>query len=374
MNGSIRVGNLFGIPFYINPSWFLVLGLVTLTYGGELAAGFPNLIGITPWLLGLVTALLLFASVLAHELGHSFVAIAQGIKVNSITLFIFGGLASLEKDSDSPLKSLAIAVAGPAVSLVLFGLFTAINAFTTLPVAFATIISLLAYINLILALFNLIPGLPLDGGNILKAIVWKVTNNPHKGIIVASRVGQLFGWLAIIIGALSIFGVTQFGSFWTLLIGFFLLQNAGRTAQYGTLQEKLSHFTAEDAVNPDSPIVSANLSLREFVNEYVIGKEVWQKFLVVNEEGQLIGAIAVNDLKTIPTSNWVTTSVQELAQPVNYSNTIPSNKPLLDVVTMFEKQDIQQVPVVRENGVLVGLLEKGSIVQLLQKQATAHPA
>jgi len=170
MNGSIRVGNLFGIPFYVNPSWFLVLALVTF----DLADLFAGLGGVLPWLLALVVALLLFASVLAHELGHSFVAIRQGIEVKSITLFLFGGLASLDRESKTPAEAFWIAIAGPAVSLLLFVLFTAIGVGTGISGPLAAMVGLLAYINLILALFNLIPGLPLDGGNILKSLVWKM--------------------------------------------------------------------------------------------------------------------------------------------------------------------------------------------------------
>ncbi|NEQ09348.1 MAG: site-2 protease family protein, partial [Moorea sp. SIO4E2] len=201
MNSSIRVGNLFGIPFYVNPSWFLVLALVTFDFGGDLT-NFSGLSGVLPWFLGFVTALLLFASVLAHELGHSFVAIQQGIEVKSITLFLFGGLASLEKESKSPLEAFLVAIAGPAVSLLLFALLTAVQANANLASSLASIVALLASINLALALFNLIPGLPLDGGNILKALVWQVTDNPHKGVLFASRVGQFFGWGGIIYGVL----------------------------------------------------------------------------------------------------------------------------------------------------------------------------
>ncbi|NEQ34497.1 MAG: site-2 protease family protein, partial [Leptolyngbya sp. SIO4C5] len=228
MNGGIRAGNLFGIPFYINTSWFFVLALVTWSYGSGLAYEFDTLTGLAPWILGLVAALLLFASVLAHELGHSFAAIRQGIKVRSITLFLFGGLAALEKESDSPGNAFWVAIAGPVVSLILFAALTTIN--TVLPTSgpIEAILSLLAYLNLVLALFNLIPGLPLDGGNVLKALVWKITGNPYKGVGFASRVGQFFGWTAIVIGVLSVLGVTQFGSVWTILIGFFLLQNANR--------------------------------------------------------------------------------------------------------------------------------------------------
>lgn len=374
MNGSIRVGNLFGIPFYVNPSWFLVLGLVTFDFGNYLAVLFPGLGGALPLLLGLVVALLLFASVLAHELGHSFVAIRQGIKVQSIALFLFGGLASLEKESETPAQAFWIAIAGPATSLILFALFTAISIGTGISGPLAAIVGLLAYINLILALFNLIPGLPLDGGNILKSLVWKITGNPYKGVVFASRVGQFLGWIAIALGALSILGISNIGSFWTLLIGLFLLQNAGRSAQSASISETLTTLKAEDAVTPNSPIVSADLSLREFVNEYIIGKAESPRFLVTDENGQLLGAIAVDDLKTILTSNWPTTQVRDLMQPVNLSTIVQSDQSLLEVITLLEKEKLTSLPVVRANGVLVGILEKASIIRLLEKKAQAKPA
>ncbi|HEY9635702.1 MAG TPA: site-2 protease family protein [Coleofasciculaceae cyanobacterium] len=374
MNGNIRVGNLFGIPFYVNPSWFLVLGLVSFQYGSLLAAQFPYLGGFTPLVLGFVAALLLFASVLAHELGHSLVAIRQGIDVKSITLFLFGGLASLEKESENPAQAFWVAIAGPAVSLVLFALFTAIGVGTGISGPLAAIVSLLGSINLILALFNLIPGLPLDGGNILKSLVWKITGNPYKGVVFASRVGQFVGWIGIAIGLLSILGISSIGSFWTLLIGVFLLRNAGWSARSASLSETLMDLKAEDAVIPNSPIVSADLSLREFVNDYIIGKPESYRFLVTDEEGQLLGAIAVDDLKTIPTSQWTVTQVRELIQPIDLSTTVQPDQSLLEVVTLLEKQRLTQLPVVRANGVLVGILEKASIVHLLEKRVQAKLA
>jgi Zn-dependent protease/CBS domain-containing protein len=374
MNGNLRVGNLFGIPFYVNPSWFLVLGLVTWSYGSGLAAQFPEL-GVAAWGLGLVTALLLFASVLAHELGHSFVAMAQGIEVKSITLFIFGGLASLGEESKTPGGSFKVAIAGPLVSFALFGLFTAINLFVALPSALAAIVALLSYINLALGVFNLIPGLPLDGGNVLKSIVWKITGKPYKGVAFASRVGQFFGWVGVALGILSILGLSNVGSIWTLLIGWFLLQNAGRSAQSATVQEKLSGLTAGDAVDPDSPIISANSSLREFANGYIIGNEKnWQKFLVTDENGQLVGAISVDSMKTVPTNDWWDVQVKELMQPTDQIDTVSSDKPLLEVIGLLEEKKLPALAVIRDNGVLVGLLEKASIIQLLQKKAEAEAA
>ncbi|BAY49147.1 peptidase M50 [Scytonema sp. HK-05] len=374
MNGTIRVGNLFGIPFYIHPSWFLVLGLVTWSYSSGLAAQFPQLAGGLALLLGLLTALLLFSSVVAHELGHSFVAIRQGIDVKSITLFIFGGLASLERESKTPGEAFWVAIAGPLVSLLLFSLFTALGFASAASGALAAILGVLASVNLALALFNLIPGLPLDGGNILKAIVWKVTGNPYKGVVFAGRVGQIFGWVAIASGLVPLLLFGSFGNFWNALVGFFLLQNAGNVAQFARVQERLTGLTAADAVTSDSPIVSATLTLREFADERILNWQNWHRFLVTDDNGQLVGAISINDLRTIPTTLWSETQIKEVMRPVEEFTTVKSDQPLLEVVKLLEQGKLSALAVIRDNGVLVGILEKASIINLLEKRAQANPA
>lgn len=371
MNGNLRVGSLFGIPFYVNFSWFLILALITWDYGQKLGYTFPSLGGLA-WVWGLVTALLLFASVLAHELGHSFVARWQGIPVNSITLFIFGGLASLGEESKTPADAFWVAIAGPFVSLVLFGLLTAFNTLSGISGALSVVISILATINLALALFNLLPGLPLDGGNALKAIVWKITGKPYKGVAFASRAGQVLGWTGIGLGLLSVLEISQIGNIWTLLIGWFLLQNAGRYAQAAAMQEQLSGLTAADAVIPNSPIVWEGLSLREFANQHIIGNPAdWHKYFVVNEQGEWVGEIAVDAMKKIATNDWWNVTVRELMQPKAQLETIRSDQSLLEVVNLLEQKKLPELVVLKENGVLIGLLEKASILQLLQRRAEA---
>lgn len=372
MNGSFKVGNLFGIPFYINSSWFLVLALVTFSYGSQLATNF-QMGGIIPWFLGLVAALLLFTSVLAHELGHSFVAIKQGIQVKSITLFLFGGLASLEKESKTPGEAFWVAIAGPLVSFILFGIFTAIGLFTNISGALAAVVGLLAYINLVIGTFNLIPGLPLDGGNILKSAVWKITGNPYKGVMFAGRVGQIFGWLAIISGLIPILFFGSFNNLWNLLIGAFLLQNAGMAAQSANVQDKLTQFTAADALTPDSPIIYSELSLREFANNYVIGKTPWRKFLVTDESGKLMGEMLVDDMKKFPTHEWPTTQVKSLMKPADL-RFVTSTQTLLEVVSKLEEYKLSELPVIDDNGVVLGILEKSGIKTMLQKQAEMKAA
>jgi Zn-dependent protease len=374
MNGNIRLGSLFGIPFYVNPSWFLILGLVTWDYGNGLAAGFPNLTGGTPLLLGLVTALLLFGSVLAHELGHSFVAIKQGIKVESITLFLFGGLASLEKESDTPAAAFWVAIAGPAVSLLLFGILTTLGITTQITGPLAAIIGVLATINLSLGLFNLIPGLPLDGGNILKAIVWKVTGNPYKGVKVASIVGQGFGYLAIASGLIPIVISGNYNNIWNIAIGWFLLQNAGKSAQYARVQERLTGLTAADAVTPNSPIIDEHLSLRDFVDKRTLEASNWQKFLVVNERGELVGELALDALKTVRADRWYITTVRDLMQPIESSTIITGDRTLLQAIEQLESKKMTTLSVVSQDGILIGLLEKAAVINLIQRQPQAIPA
>jgi Zn-dependent protease len=366
MNGNIRVGTLFGIPFYVNPSWFLVLILITLSYGQALTS-LPQLNGVTAYILGFVTAILLFASVIAHELGHSFVAKAQGIEVKSITLFLFGGLASLDKESKTPLQAFLVAIAGPLVSFCLFAILTVVTLKIQLSLPFFEIVSLLASINLVLALFNLIPGLPLDGGNILKALVWQVTGNPNKGIIFASRVGQAFGWLAVGVGILGILRIIPFGSFWTLLMGWFLLQNAGMSAQSATIQETLDRYKAEDAIIANSPIVSQELSLREFANDYIIGKEKWRKFLVVDAEGKAIGEIVTEDINKAPTSQWNTTFISELVQETT-GKFVKADESLLEVAKLVETENLQQLIVVNEDDRVLGIVDRSSIINLFQQK------
>ncbi len=374
INSTIRIGKLFGIPFYINPSWFLILGLVTWTYGSGLATAFPYLGNGLALLLGLITALMLFTSVVAHELGHSFVAIRQGIDVKSITLFIFGGLASLEKESETPSEAFWVAVAGPLVSLMLWGIFETLSITTAASGVFSAILGAIASVNLALCLFNLIPGLPLDGGNILKAIVWKITGNPHRGVIFASRVGQIFGWVAIASGLLPLLLVGSFTNFWNLLIGFFLLQNARNAAQVARVQEQLTGFTAADLVPSHSPIVSGDMTLRELADEQIISERKWYRFLVTDNDGQLLGAISLDNFRSIPKQLWAETQIKEVMRPIAESTIVQAERPLLEVMQLIEKHKLSALTVIRDNGVLVGILEKPAILSWLQKRMLSNPA
>jgi Zn-dependent protease/CBS domain-containing protein len=301
-------------------------------------------------------------------LGHSFVAIKQGIKVESITLFLFGGLASLEKESDTPAAAFWVAIAGPAVSILLFGILTTLGITIQINGPLAAIIGVLATINLSLGLFNLIPGLPLDGGNILKAIVWKVTGNPYKGVKVASIVGQGFGYLAIASGLIPLVLNGSTANIWNMAIGWFLLQNAGKSAQYARVQERLTGLTAADAVTPNSPMIDEDLSLRDFVDKRTLEGSNWQKFLVTNEQGQLVGELALDALKTVRADRWYITKVRDLMEPIESSTIITGDRTLLQAVEQLESKKITTLSVVDRDGVLIGLLEKTAVINLIHRQ------
>lgn len=407
MNG-IRLGSLFGIPFFVNPSWFFIFGLVTWSEALSLGHAF-RLTGLLPWVLGAITALLMFSSVVLHELGHSLVAMRQGIEVKSITLFIFGGLASLAEESKTPGNAFWVAIAGPLVSFALFGLFTAIQHSIDVAAPVNGVLGLLASINLILGLFNLIPGLPLDGGNILKALVWKITGKPYKGVAFASRFGQFFGWFGVVIGLNAVFdnvlgqilaqgvslataspnnplsllmgplmpiililsAVFQYGSLWTLFIGLFLLQNANRSAQTAVIQEELSGITAADAAYPNSPIVPSTLSLREFANTFLIGVEkTWKRYLVVDENRALVGTLDAEAIKQIPTNEWWDVTVAQLTEAAAELDTVAANEPLLDLMTRYAQKPISSL-VVKDGDAVVGIIEQASLFEMMQQRTSA---
>ena len=367
-NNNIRIGTLFGIPFFVNPSWFLILGLVTWTYSNDLAQDFPTLLPGVPLALGLLTGLLLFSSVVAHELGHSWVAIKQGIPVRSITLFLFGGVASIEKEPTTPGNAFWVSIAGPLVSFLLCGLLVVFNSFVALPKPLMAISTVLAVINLSLGVFNLIPGLPLDGGNILKAIVWKITGNPHQGVKVASYTGQAFGALAVLSGLIPLLNGNS-NHLWNILVGWFLIQNARSAGQFARVQSRLDGLTVIDAISANSPIVSADASLRDFVDLRTLQPGNWRKFLVVDTTSKLVGEVTVDVLQNIPSELWASKQVGAVMEPIDPNTIIEVGSSLMAVIEQLEKNQLSELTVVQADGSLVGLVEKASIIDLTQKSS-----
>jgi len=355
-----RIGSLFGIPFFIDPSWFFILALVTLLKAGNFDPSFQS---VSAWSLGLVMALLLFASVLLHELGHSLVARSQGIKVNSITLFIFGGVAAIDRESQTPGDAFQVAIAGPGVSLCLFGLFYGLTQVLPTENLGYLVAADLARINLVLTLFNLIPGLPLDGGQVLKAAIWKLTGNRLQGVRWAAQAGKVIGSLAI---AVSL-GLTLLTGVWTVLwlalIGSFVYRNANAYDRLTILQEALLELQASDAMTRNFRVLDATMSLRSFADEYILADIQTNKPYYAASEGRYRGLVKIQDLQTIERSRWEMESLESLVHPLSDIATVEEKTPLIDVINTLETCQLKHLTVLSPAGAIAGVIDRGDIVR-----------
>lgn len=362
MQASWRIGSLFGIPLFLDPSWFFILAFVTIINAQNLDPTFGSS---WAWSGGFVMALLLFGSVVLHELGHSLAARSQGIKVNSITLFLFGGVASIDRESKTPGEAFQVAIAGPAVSVTLFGLFYALSQALPPSSLGQNIVSDLAHINLVLALFNLIPGLPLDGGQVLKAAVWKLTGNRFQGVRWAARTGKAFGGLAIALGlGVGLLLKTQLlGSMWIALIGWFVFRNASLYDRLTTLQEALLQLVASDAMTRDFRVVDANQTLRAFADEYILADMQTPMPYYASANGRYRGLVAIEDLHFVERSRWETQTLESIVRPLSEIATVEEKTSLVEVINTLEARPLNRLTVLSPAGTVAGVIDRGDIVR-----------
>lgn len=368
MQSGWRVGSLFGIPLYIDPSWFFVVLLVAVPSGMLWQSTHPHWGAVTAYGLGALKALLLFGSVVLHELGHSLVAKAQGIQVNSITLFLFGGIAAIDQESKTPGKAFQVAIAGPAVSLALFvvlSLLVAILPGINSPAR--VLASNLANLNLLLALFNLIPGLPLDGGQILKAAVWKVSGSRFQGIHWAARVGQVLGWLAIVFGLTQLFLNDNSSGLWFALLGWFGVQNANNYDRVTELQEILLQLKASDAMTREFRVVDATLTLRQFADEYLLNVDRPALYFAASD-GRYRGLVAVNEIHYIERSEWETQTLFRIIHPLTEIPTVEEDAPLVEAIQTMETKELRLITVLSPAGAVSGIIDRGDVVRALGKK------
>jgi Zn-dependent protease/CBS domain-containing protein len=356
-----QIGSIFGIPLLIDSSWLFIVGLLALSNGIAWQDSYPAWATWQAWSAGLAMALLLFGSVLVHELGHSLVAKAQGTKVNSITLFLFGGMASIDEEARTPGKAFQVAIAGPVVSLALFGLLTVVSQLTAPESVWQVISGDLARMNLVLALFNLIPGLPLDGGQVLKAAVWKATGSRFQGVHWAARVGQVLGWSAVVLGLLAgIFGGV--GGFWIALLGWFGLRNANRYDRLTDLQEVMLSLQAKDAMTRDFRVVDAEQSVRKFADTYVVETAHPAAYFAASD-GRYRGLVKVDDLNTLERSEWDQQRVRNIVHPLPEIPTVKEGTPLPELIQRLENEQLPFITVLSPAEAVAGVVDRGDIVR-----------
>jgi Zn-dependent protease len=364
MQTSWRIGSLFGIPLLLDPLWFVILAVATLNFGLSYQQWGATL----GWSAGIVTALLLFGSVLLHELGHSLAARSQGINVKSITLFLFGGIAAIEEESKTPGQAFQVAIAGPTVSVILFVLLSAIAYLLPTDSLSSTLIGDLAKINLVLAIFNLIPGLPLDGGQVLKAAVWKVTGNRFQAVRTAASAGQILGWSAIALGfAIDFMTGELISGLWFVLLGWFGIRNATAYKNITSLQEALLTLKVSDAMNKDFRVVDADSTLRQFADLFLLEPKATQVYFAASD-GRYRGIVSVDDLRLIERSQWENQTLHNIAHPLTEIPTVTEATSLADAINQIENQQLQQITVLSPAQTVAGLVDKGDIVRTLAEK------
>ena len=365
MPGSLRLGKIFGIEISIHFSWIIILVLMTWS----LAVGwFPVIYHgwstITYWLLGLIATILLFGSVLAHELAHSVVARARGLPVKNITLFVFGGVSNIEKEPGSPGVEFQMAVVGPLTSLLIGGLayllFLLLGQNTS---PLAAILAYLAFANVLLGIFNLIPGFPLDGGRVLRSIVWKMSGNLRKATRVVTIVGEIIAYLFILVGIWLFFNGNVIDGLWIGFIGWFLLSSAQSANSEVMLQSVLRGVTVAEVMNTSPMTVPANISLQKLVHEYFL--PLGLRSALVTQVDQLAGMITLSDIRHVPREEWETVPVGHAMIPRERLHTVSPQQSLNEVLPLMAGQDVNQLPVVQDNR-LVGVLSRDAIVRYLE--------
>ena len=356
---GFRLGSIFGLEIRVDLSWFLIFFLILWSLTQNLfPANYPELSEAAYLLMGAVGTLLFFVSLVAHELAHSLVAEAKGIPVEGITLFVFGGISRTRMDAETPGDEFQIAVVGPLVSLILAGLFALIWWFSHVNgwnLVVTGVARYLASINLLLAIFNLLPGFPLDGGRLFRSLVWKITGDKKKATRIASWGGQFFAYVIMALGLVQLLGGNLLGGSWLLLIGWFLANAASMSYQQHLILTGLKGVRAKEVMTRAPETVTSDLSLQTLVDDYFLHRR-YQAF-PVTDNGRLSGIISLNQVKQTPRSQWVNQTVAKKMTPINDSVTVRPETPMTQVLQKMEDSGMRRVLVTRDDqlqGIITG--------------------
>ncbi len=359
---GFRLGRIFGIPIYLHSSWFIIFALITLSLRTQFISQHPSWSPAQHWALGIITSLLFFASVVIHELGHSVVALRYRIPVISITLFVFGGLARIGREPSSAKQEFNIAVAGPVTSFLLAGAFYLLGRYSFGIEMLAATSQWLSQINFVLAIFNLAPGFPLDGGRILRALAWGITGDFSRATSIASRGGQILAYLMIFLGIWQALNGNWVGGLWLAFIGWFLLTAAQESYAQVAIRNTLTGLRASDIMSHDVPTVPRDMSLEDYVHEVL---RTGQRCHVVTGGGLPVGLVTLHSVREHPREEWANTSVQAAMRPVDKIHWASPTEPVLAVLQRMQGEDVNQMPVL-DNGQIVGMVARDAILRVLQ--------
>jgi Zn-dependent protease/CBS domain-containing protein len=365
---SFRLARVAGIDIAIHPSWLVIFVLVTWSLATSyFPAALPTASTTTQWLLGAVAALLLFTSVLVHELAHSIVARRSGLDVQSITLFIFGGVSNLTAESPRPGVEFRVAIVGPLSS---FGIAAVALAGATAAPAGSAVEAVLGYvgiINVLLGAFNLIPGFPLDGGRVLRSVIWQATGSLRRATEIAGTVGILVAYAFFIWGFLRVLNGDLLGGLWIAAIGWFLQMGANASIQQVRIDEALRGLRVGDVVRADARAVPPDLPVSRLINDYLLPLN--RRAMPVVDDGRLVGVATLGDIKDTPARRRPTTRVADVMEGRAGLHVARTTDSLVSALEMMGRGDFEQLPVVDESDHLVGCLTRADIMRQFQLRA-----
>ena len=366
---SIPLGRILGIPLGLDYSWFLVFALVTWSLGSSYFPDqFPGWSTGLYWAVGLATSLLFFVSVVLHELGHSVIALRNGIPVRSITLFIFGGVAQIGREPGSPGVEFRVAIAGPIVSFALAGLFGALSVVGAGIAPLAALATYLAFINGSLGVFNLIPGFPLDGGRVFRAILWRATHSFRRATEIAGAAGNLFAWLFIFWGVWQMFSGDIVNGLWIAFIGWFLQNAATASVQQMTLTRLLAGHTVGEIMTREYQTVAPEVTLEQLVHDHIL--TTGRRFFPVARAGRIEGLLTLHHVKKIPREHWATTTVAQVMTPLAQLRLAHPGDGLWQAMQEMTADGVNQLPVTdTANGELTGVLARDNVLTFVRTLA-----
>jgi Zn-dependent protease/predicted transcriptional regulator len=366
---SWRVGRIAGIEVRIDSSWAVIALLITYTMYLQVARVYEDIsAGEAVWI-GVLSAVLFFGSVLVHELAHALVAQARGIRVQDITLFLFGGATRAKVDSRGPGDEFLIALVGPLTSGLLAGLFGIVASLgrDLLSRPLAGTLGYLAWTNLLLAAFNLVPGFPLDGGRLLRAAIWKTTGSLGRATQIASMAGQAVGWLLVAAGVASLLAGDLAGGIWFAFIGWFLVQAARSSYQELQLQQLLRGVEAEDVMAADLVRIPPELSLQEAVDDYFMRYD--HGAFPVEEQGRTIGLLTLRGIRRVPREQWPTHRVRDHMVPLSDQVVVAPDARMDGVLGKLQDSQANRV-LVAQDGEVVGIITPSDLTRWLRRWRT----
>ncbi len=360
---GLKLGRVLGIPIYLNWTWYPTVPLFAVWLAEQFSAAHPHWTLTQDWVLGFLASLLLFGSVIFHELGHSAVALRYKLPVLSITLFVFGGMAAIGRDPDRPLQEFNIAIAGPAASFLLALAFLAVAAPFPASSMVGAVCSYLAELNALLGLFNLVPGFPLDGGRVLRAIAWAKTKDFRRATQVASWSGQTIAYLLILLGVVAaVEGQAWENALWLVFIGWFLLAAAQQSYAQVAVKRVLDGLSAADLMSAELPTIDRSLSLEDYLHEVL---RTGRRCHLVLGNNELVGMITLHNVRHIPREDWANTSIQAAMLPKSRIEWVGADEPAAGILTRMQETDVNQMPVLRD-GQVVGMVSREAMLRVIQ--------